>query len=99
MKHPLLIAEKLLYFLAVFGALFTVFSVTVDFSSLGFPRSSDKIIIYVGLLCSFVTALILIADVFKNNIDSKYKWTLGFLVFGGILGLFYLRFRDQYKSK
>ena len=97
MKHKLLLSENLLYFLAILGALFTVFSLTVDFSSLGLPRSSDKVMIYIGLLCSFVTALVLIANVFKNNIESKYKWTLGFLVFGGILGLFYLRFRDQYK--
>ena len=96
MKTKLLIAANTLIPLALFSAVFTVFTITIDVTSFGIPLEIGRSITYFALLCSFLVALVLIVDVFKNNIPGKYLWTLGFLLSGGITGIFYLRSRSKY---
>ncbi|MDN3605403.1 hypothetical protein [Kaistella yonginensis] len=96
MKSDLLISKKILYPIAIFGLVFTAFSVTLNLESLGIPFDMGLILIYSGLFANFLASVILIVDVFKNNLSSKYIWTLSFLFLGALSGLFYLRNRDQY---
>jgi len=96
MKTKLLIPADFLLILALFGAIFTFFTISFDLTNFGIPLEAGKFITYIALLCSFIVALILIADVFKNNVPRKYLWTLGFLLSGGITGIFYLRSRNKY---
>lgn len=96
MKAKLLLPENIIYFLALFGAVFTVFSISFDFTSVGIPLAAGEFPIYFGLLCSFITAVVLTIDVFRNDIPGKFWWTFGFLISGGITGIFYLRSRPKY---
>ena len=96
MKSNLVIPENILFPLALFSAIFTVFTITFDLTNFGIPLEVGKSITYIALLCSFLVALVLIVDVFKNDIPGKYLWTLGFLISGGITGVFYLRSRPKY---
>lgn len=96
MNSHLLIPKNILLPIAIFGLLFTVFSVTFDLSSLGIPVNSSKILIYLGMACNFLTVIIVIIDVFKNNLSSKYLWTLAFLLTGCFAGLYYLLNREKW---
>ena len=96
MKTKLLIPENILYLLALFSAIFTLITLSFDFSHWGIPFLSENFLTYIALLCSFAVAFILIYDVFKNNIPGKFLWIVGFLISGGITGLFYLRNRSKY---
>lgn len=98
MNSSLLIPKNILLPLAIIGLLFTVFSVTIDLSSLGLPIETSKLLIYLGVACNFITVIILIVDVFKNNLSSKYLWTLAFLLSGCFAGLYFLLNREKYYS-
>ena len=99
MKTNLLIPENTLFLLALFSAIFTVFTITIDVTSFGIPLEFGRFITYIALLCGFLVAVVLIVDVFRNDIFAKYLWTLGFLISGGITRLFYLRSRSKYLAK
>lgn len=92
----LLIPKNALFTLIAFGFLFNFFRISFDLTSLGIPLSVGQIISSLGLLASFIATIVLIVDVFKNNVNGKYLWTLGFLLSGGFIGYFYLRSRDYY---
>jgi hypothetical protein len=96
MNSPLLIPKNILIPVAIFGLLFTVFFVTFDLSSLGIPLEASKLLIYLGMACNFFTVIILIVDVFKNNVSTKYLWTLAFLLTGCFAGLYYLLNREKW---
>lgn len=96
MRAQLLLPENVIYFLALFGAIFTVITISFDFTGIGIPLAAGKFLTYLGLLCSFVTAVVLTIDVFRNDIPGKFWWTFGFLISGGITGIFYLRGRPKY---
>ena len=96
MNSNLLFPKNILVPIAIFGLLFTVFSVTFYLSSLGIPVEASKILIYLGMACNFITAIILIVDVFKNSISAKYLWTLAFLLTGCFAGLYYLLNREKW---
>ena len=98
MKKELLLPKNILYTLIAIGFLFNFFRVSFDLRSLGIPLMVGNFLSYVGLLASFVATVVLIVDVFKNNINARYLWTLGFLFSGGLMGFFYLRSRDYYLS-
>lgn len=99
MKTNLLIPENTLFLLALFSAIFTVFTITIDATSFGIPLEFGRFIIYIALLCGFLVGVVLIVDVFRNDISAKYLWTLGFLISGGITGLFYLRSLNILRSR
>lgn len=94
MKSNLLIPADLLFYIALFGAIFSIFTVSFDLTSLGIPLVAGNFLMYIALLCNFVVAILLIIDVFRNNLSTKYLWTLGFLLTAGIAGVIYLRRRD-----
>ncbi len=96
MKSKLLLPENILFPLIVFGFLFTFFSITFDVSAFGIPLVFGKILQVIGLVANFVVAIVLIVDVFKNNVSAKYLWTFGFLIFAPIVGYFYVRNRESY---
>lgn len=96
MKTKLLIPENILFPLIIFGFLFTFFSITFDVSSFGIPLFFGKILQILGLIANFIVAVVLIVDVFKNNVPAKYLWTFGFLIFAPIVGYFYVRNRENY---
>lgn len=96
MKTKLIIPVNILIPLALFGAILTIFTVSFDLTTIGIPLEVGNFLTYIAFLCSFLVALVLISDVFRNNIQGKYFWTLGFLISGGITGLFYLRSRPKY---
>lgn len=98
MKKDLLISPNILYWLVLFGIIFTVFSVSFDLTSLGISLETGKILSYIAVLCNFTVAFILIIDVFKNQNPSRFLWTLGFLLFGAFVGYFYLRNRQSYSA-
>ena len=98
MKTDLLISPSILYWLVLFGIIFTVFSVSFDLTSFGISLEKGKILSYVAVLCNFIVAFVLIIDVFKNQNPSRFVWTLGFLLFGAFVGYFYLRNRDNYTA-
>lgn len=99
MKNDLLISPSILYWLVLFGIIFTVFSVSFDLTSFGISLEKGKILSYVAVLCNFIVAIVLIIDVFKNHNPSRFLWTLGFLLFGAFVGYFYLRNRDSYSAQ
>ena len=99
MKNDLLISKNILYWLVLFGIIFTVFSVSFDLTSFGISLQAGKVLTYVAVLCNFIVAVVLIIDVFKNQNPSKLLWTLGFLLFGALVGYFYLRNRDSYSAQ
>lgn len=96
MKSKLLLPENILFPLIIFGFLFTFFSITFDVSAFGIPLVFGKILQIIGLLANFIVAIVLIVDVFKNNVSAKYLWTFGFLIFAPIVGYFYVRNRESY---
>ncbi len=96
MKTKLLIPENILYPLIIFGFLFTFFTITFDVSAFGIPIIFGKILQMLGIIANFIVAVVLIVDVFKNNISAKYLWTFGFLIFAPIVGYIYVRNRENY---
>ena len=96
MKTKLLLSENILFPLIIFGFLFTFFSITFDVSSFGIPVIFGKTLQIVGIAANFIVAVVLIVDVFKNNVSAKYLWTFGFLIFAPIVGYFYVRNRESY---
>ena len=99
MKAPLLLPKNLLYPVALFGLIFSIITVSFDFTNYGISLEAGKFLTYFAILCSFVTVVVLIVDVFKNNLSSKYLWTLAFLISGCIAGLYYLMNREKYIGK
>lgn len=96
MKNELFIPINVLYTLIAVGFLFNFFRISFDLESLGIPLMVGNVFSYLGLLASFIATIILIIDVFKNNVNGKYLWTFAFLFSGGLIGFFYLRSRDYY---
>lgn len=96
MKTKLLIPQNILFPIALFGAIFTVFTLSFDLTNFGIPLAAGKFVTLIAVLCSFITAVVLIIDVFKNNVPAKYLWTLGLLFTGGIVGVIYLMNRNKY---
>ena len=95
-KNELLISKNVLYALIALGFLFNFFRISFDTTSLGIPLMLGNIFAYLGLFSSFIATIVLIVDVFKNNVNGKYLWTIAFLFSGGLIGFFYLRSRDYY---
>lgn len=91
----LLVSKNIIYPIALFGLIFGVFTVTIDLTSLGIPLQLSKILPFLALICNFIIAVVLIVDVFKNNLSAKYLWTIGFLLTGSIAGVFYLMNRER----
>ena len=96
MKKELLLSKNILYTLVLVGFLLNFFTLRFDFTSWGIPEMAENVLINLGLLASFVATVVLIIDVFKNDVNGKYLWTLAFLLSGGLLGFFYLRSREYY---
>ena len=96
MKNELLIPKNILLTLIALGFLFNFSALSFDFERLGIPLMIANILLFVGLFASFIATIILIVDLFKNNINGKYLWTVAFLFSGGLIGFFYLRSRDYY---
>ena len=92
----LLIPKNALFTLIAVGFLFNFFRISFDLTSLGIPLVAVQVISSLGLLASFIATIVLIVDVFKNNVNGKYLWTMAFLLSGGLIGFFYLRGRDFY---
>ena len=99
MRKELLVPQNALYLLILLSFIFTFFNITLDITSVGIPVEWCRILIVVGLAASFVVSVVLIVDVFKNDVNGKYLWTLAFLMSAGLLGYFYLRSRDHYLSR
>lgn len=96
MKRQLLLSKNFLYALVLFGFLLNFLTLRYDFTNWGIPLMVENLLVNLGLLASFAATFVLIIDVFKNNVNGKYLWTLAFLLSGGLLGFFYLRSRDYY---
>lgn len=96
MNSPLLISKNALIPVALFGLIFTFITVTFDVAPLAIPSEAGGFLTYLAVLCSFVTVVTLIIDVFKNNLHSRYLWTLSFLLTGCFAGLYYLLKRDKF---
>ena len=96
MKKELLFSKNILYALVLLGFLLNFFTLRFDLTSWGIPLMFENVLINLGLLASFVATVVLIIDVFKNNVNGKYLWTVPFLLSGGLLGFFYLRSREYY---
>ena len=99
MRKELLVPQNALYLLILLSFVFTFFNITFDIASFGVPLKWGRILVDVGLTASFVVSVVLIVDVFKNNVNGKYLWTLAFFMSAGLLGYFYLRSRDHYLSR
>ncbi|WP_373709878.1 hypothetical protein [Kaistella sp.] len=99
MRKELLVPQNALYLLILLSFIFTFFNITFDITSVGIPLEWGRILVVVGLVASFVVSVVLIVDVFKNDVNGKYLWTLAFLMSAGLLGYFYLRSRDHYLSR
>ena len=99
MKSDLLIPKNILLPIALAGFIFTFFTITFDLTMYGISLETGRILIYLGIVCNFITAIVLIIDVFKNEISAKFLWTLAFLFLGGIAGLYYLLNRDKYSMQ
>lgn len=95
MQAPLLISKKILFPVAIFGLVFSFITLTFDVAPLGLPSEAGAFLTYLAVLCSFATVLILIVDVFKNNLHARYLWTLAFLLTGCFAGLYYLLNREK----
>ena len=96
MKNELLIPKNILLTLIAVGFLFNFSAISFDLESMGIPLMVGNILAFVGLVASFIATVVLIVDVFKNNINGKYLWTVAFLFSGGLIGFFYVRSRDYY---
>lgn len=99
MRKELLVPQNALYVLILLSFIFIFFNITFDFTSFGIPLEWGRILILVGLAASFIVSVVLIVDVFKNDVNGKYLWTLAFFMSAGLLGYFYLRSRDHYLSR
>ena len=99
MRKELLVPQNALYLLILLSFIFTFFNITFDIASFGVPVEWGRILIVVGLTVSFVVSVVLIVDVFKNDVNGKYLWTLAFFMSAGLFGYFYLRSRDHYLSR
>ena len=99
MRKELLVPQNALYLLILLSFIFTFFNITFDIASFGIPLEWGRIMAAVGLAASFVVSVVLIVDVFKNNVNGKYLWTLAFFMSAGLFGYFYLRSRDHYLSR
>lgn len=99
MRKELLVPQNALYLLILLSFIFTFFNITVDIASVGIPLEWARILVVVGLAASFVVSVVLIVDVFKNNVNGKYLWTLAFFMSAGLLGYFYLKSRDHYLGR
>ena len=99
MRKELLVPQNALYVLILLSFIFTFFNITLDITSFGIPLEWGRILVVIGLAASFVVSVVLIVDVFKNNVNGKYLWTLAFFMSAGLLGYFYLRSRDHYLSR
>ena len=99
MRKELLVPQNSLYLLILLSFIFTFFKITLDITSVGIPLEWGRILVVVGLTASFVVSVVLIVDVFKNDVNGKYLWTLAFFMSAGLLGYFYLRSRDHYLSR
>ncbi len=99
MRKELLVPQKSLYLLILLSFIFTFFNITLDITSVGIPLEWGRILVVIGLAASFVVSVVLIVDVFKNDVNGKYLWTLAFFMSAGLLGYFYLRSRDHYLSR
>ncbi len=95
MKTQLLIPVRILYLLAIFGCVFSVVTVSFNMEFLHLPFGGNNILGLMALFCNFIVSFVLIVDVFRNNLDGKYLWTLGFLFPGGIIALFYFAKREK----
>ena len=99
MRKELLVPQNALYVLILLSFIFAFFNITLDIASVGIPLEWGRILVVVGLTASFVVSVVLIVDVFKNDVNGKYLWTLAFFMSAGLLGYFYLRSRDHYLSR
>ncbi len=99
MRKELLVPQNALYLLILLSFIFTFFNITFNIASFGIPLEWGRIMVAVGLAASFVVSVVLIVDVFKNDVNGKYLWTLAFFMSAGLLGYFYLRSRDHYLSR
>ena len=99
MRKELLVPQNALYLLILLSFIFTFLNITFDITSVGIPLEWGRILVVVGLAASFVVSVVLIVDVFKNDVNGKYLWTLAFFMSAGLLGYFYLRSRDHYLSR
>ena len=99
MRKELLVPQNALYLLILLSFIFTFLNITFDITSVGIPLEWGRILVVVGLAASFVVSVVLIVDVFKNDVNGKYLWTLAFFMSVGLLGYFYLRSRDHYLSR
>ncbi|WP_226063185.1 hypothetical protein [Kaistella polysaccharea] len=98
MKTDLLLPENMLYSIILFGLIFVSFPLVFDLSQIGISSDMEIVFISLGLFANFIASVLLIIDVFKNNLSLKYFWTLSFLFLGGIAGFVYIRNREYYLS-
>ena len=96
MRKDLLLPVNLLYLLILVGFAFSFFMITYDVAALGIPPQVGRALIFVGMISSFIASVVLIIDVFSNDVSGKYLWTVAILFSGGIIGFFYLRSRGHY---
>ncbi len=96
MRHQLPLPRNILFPIAVSGLFFTLFTIGIDMTHLGIPLAAGRFFEWVGLIASFITVVVLIVDVFKNNVNGKYLWTLAFLLLGCMSGLYYLMNRKKW---
>lgn len=99
MNKELLIPRNSLYIVIILGFVFNFFHLIFNLKSFGLSEDFIYIFISLAMLLSFVATAILIIDVFSNNVEGKYLWTLVFLFSGGFLGYFYLRNRTHFLTK
>ena len=96
MRKDLFIPVDGVYSLLLIAFIFGFFNITFDLTAVGLPLEAGRILLYIGIMAGFIASLILIIDVFSNDVNGKYLWTLAILLSGGIFGFFYLRSRDEY---
>lgn len=96
MRKKLLLPLNMVYLLILVGFAFSFFTISFDVPALGVPPKVGSLLVYVGLISSFAASVILIIDVFSNNVNGKYLWTVAILFSGGLIGFFYLRGRNYY---
>ena len=99
MNSDLLLPKKVLFPVALFGLILGMFTITFDFNAFGIPEEVGKILPYLALICNFTTVVVLLIDIFRNNLSTKYLWSLGFLLTGCLAGLYYLMNRDKYLNE
>ena len=96
MNKALIITENILYPLIMAGLTLVTFPLIFNLEIIGLTETAETMLIIIGLLANFIASVVLIVDVFKNNLSLKYFWTLSFLFLGGLAGFVYLRNREQY---